>query len=517
MKPSNELFDLIKSMTKSEKRFFKLSSSLQQGNKNYMKVFDFIFAQKEFDEEALKVEFAGERFIKHLPSEKNHLYRLIMKALRAYHADNTISSRLKEEIKNIEILYKKALFLECDKVLMKAKRLAIEHEKFYYLFELLNWEKILLEEAYESGEFGKDIDALIREEQEVIEKLRNLAAYHVLYSKINYVFRSGGYVRNEADRALVEEISHHPLILGRNTALSFRAATICYYIQGFCAKANVDNKTALMKFTKVKDILDQNPAICSDLTQRYMRTLSNILSLQTELDLIVEAENMIHFMREMSHHSNFRSDDIAALTFRSTYLAELKLYAKKGDFNKALETVEHIIAVMGTKNARIHKEHELHFLNAIAATYFGAGRNKEALQWLNRVLNDNENNLRQDVYGYARIFNLVVHYELGNYDLLEYIIKSTYRYLSKRQRDHDPEMTILNYIKLLARASKSGDSRAVFIEFAEELNTCLTHDSSRIILSHFDYPLWIQSKIEGITLVEAAQRKYKAYLQAEAI
>ncbi len=98
----------------------------------------------------------------------------------------------------------------------------------------------MLEEAYESGEFTKDLDALIEEEREVIEKLRNLAAYHILYSKINYVFRSGGYVRTDEEHAMVEEISEHPLIKGKNTALSKRAATICYYTQGFCHWAKRD-------------------------------------------------------------------------------------------------------------------------------------------------------------------------------------------------------------------------------------------------------------------------------------
>ena len=108
MKPSNELFDLVKSLTKSEKRFFKLSSSLQTGDKNYLKIFDAIDKQDEYDENALKNLFKKETFIKHFPSEKNHLYKLILKSLRAYHADNSVSSQLKQEIKNIEILYNKA-------------------------------------------------------------------------------------------------------------------------------------------------------------------------------------------------------------------------------------------------------------------------------------------------------------------------------------------------------------------------------------------------------------------------
>ena len=156
MKPSTELHDLIKSLTKSEKRFFKLHSALQSGDKNYLRLFEAIDKQKVYDEEGLKQFFAKETFIKHLPSEKNHLYKLILKALRAFHAESSVSGILKQEIKNIEILYSKALYTECNKLLHRAKRIARENERFYYWFELLNWEKMLLEEAYESGEFTKD-------------------------------------------------------------------------------------------------------------------------------------------------------------------------------------------------------------------------------------------------------------------------------------------------------------------------------------------------------------------------
>ena len=44
----NELELLVRSLTKSEKRFFKLSSSLQSGEKNYLKIFDFIDARLRF-------------------------------------------------------------------------------------------------------------------------------------------------------------------------------------------------------------------------------------------------------------------------------------------------------------------------------------------------------------------------------------------------------------------------------------------------------------------------------------
>ena len=130
MKPSNELFKLVRSLTKSEKRFFKLSSSLQSGEKNYLKIFDFIEKQEVYDEDELKKAFEKETFVKHLPSEKNHLYRLILKSLRVFYSEQSVSSILRQELKNVEILYDKALYKECEKFVSRSKALAMENEEF---------------------------------------------------------------------------------------------------------------------------------------------------------------------------------------------------------------------------------------------------------------------------------------------------------------------------------------------------------------------------------------------------
>ena len=79
----------------------------------------------------------------------------------------------------------------------------------------MKWEKMLLEEEFQSGKFDRDLNKLIKAEQWVIKRLRNLAEYQILYSKINYVFRQGGYVRNEQEWEIVNEIQSHELIKGQ--------------------------------------------------------------------------------------------------------------------------------------------------------------------------------------------------------------------------------------------------------------------------------------------------------------
>lgn len=507
MKPSTELFKLIKSLSKSEKRFFKLSSSLQAGSKNYLKIFDTIEKQNSYDEVALKNKFQKETFIQHLPSEKNHLYKLILKSLRSYHSDNSISSILKQEIKNVEVLYNKALYKECNKFLMRAKKTAILHEKFYFLFELISWEKLLLEEQLEDGKFTKDLDALINEEQDIIKKLRNLAEYHVLYSKINYAFRSGGYCRTDADRDIVNEIASHHLIEGKNTALSKRAATICYYTQGFCSLANWDYEVALEKFRRVKIILDKQPNIRKDLAKRYVKTISKMLACEIYLNNFDKADNLIEELEQLKKESGFNKINIQVEIFKEININKLKAYSRAGNFQQGLKVVNDITENLPTFEDKLHKEQELSIYFHVASTYFGAQQYSKALTWVNKILNDKESVLRQDLFSYARLLDLMIHFELGNYDLLEYTIKSTQRFLNKKQRNFEMEKIVIKNIKKLIKKQSSTEQKDIYANFQYEIDQKLSGNNKHIVFKYINFPVWIQSKINDCSMSKTIANK----------
>jgi tetratricopeptide (TPR) repeat protein len=501
MKPSSELFDLIRTLTKSEKRFFKMQSSLQSGDKNYVRLFDLIEKMEVYDEDLVKKTFKGEKFIKHLPSEKNHLYKLILKSLRSYYSETSIASSLKQEIKNVEILYNKGLFDECTKFIERAKKLAIRYEKFYYLFELISWEKTLLEEAFENGRFV-DLDVLIQEEQEVLDKLQNLTAYHVLYSKINYVFRSGGYSRTEENTQIINEIVEHPLIKGKNTALSNRAATICYYTQAFCNVAKGNTSVALEKYRKVMQILDDNIDLRTDLAKRYVRTLSQIIQCLLESRQFEEAEKHLNQLKGLSSMEGFDTPDASARIETELILSNLKKYIHTARFSEGVTVLNEKMEAMKVQNSSLHKEIALRMYYYMAYLNFGAGQHSKALQWLNRVINDNENDLRQDLYGYARLFNIVVHYELGNIELLEYTIKSAGRYLQKRNRDFDIEKLILDQFKKLIRLRTATAKQDQLLDFQDKLNGLAKNEDGKALLRYFDFNAWIKSKLNQSSFEE---------------
>ena len=509
MKPSNELFHLIKSLTKSEKRFFKLSSSIQSGDKNYFKLFDFIDSQSAYDEQKLKEHFKKERFIKHLPSEKNHLYKLILKSLRQFYGEQSASSILKQEIKNIEILYDKALHKEATKFLKRAKKLAHEHEEFYFLIELISWEKVLTEESYESGDFDVDLNIIIEEETTVIEKLRNLAEYHILYSRINAVFRSDGFTKNEDQRKTVDEIANHQLIKGKNTALSRRAASICYYIQGLCAATNRDFEVSYEKFNRVRQILDDNPKIKVDLAQRYVLTLFHLMqSYLNEKDFKM-AHQMIEQIKGLKGKKGFNTLHLTLRINNILLTDQMNLFNIQGEFDKALAVFEDGYKENKELIERSSKEHQIKFYFNAAYTLFAVSDYKNALQFINLILNDNEQQLRQDIYSFSRILNLLLHFELTNYDYLEYSSNSAIRYLNKTKRDHQIEKVFIKQIKKIAKTATQLETIPIYEETLTQINTLLEDENEQVILDYIDVVSWLKSKITGEAFTDLVKKELK--------
>ena len=429
-----------------------------------------------------------------------------MKSLRAFYSEQSISSILKQEIKNVEILYNKALYKECEKFVSRAKFQARKNEKFYYWYELISWEKKLIEESYDSREFSVNVKELMQEEEIVIEKLRNLAEYQVIYSKINLVFRSGGFTRTDEERKVVDEIANYHLIKGKNTAISTRASSMCYYIKGLCAATNRNFEDSFQFFNRTREILDNNPEIKVDSGQRYVMTLSHLLRSYIVSKEFEKAKKLIADLKSLEGNKGFNSTDLMVRIFTNSSNLELTLLQAQGAFQESVNLIPEIERLQKEYAEKINKEQEVLLTYNKAYSFFGNGEFKKALSYINIVLNDSEQNLRQDIYSFSRLFNVVLHFELENYDFLDYLIKSTNRYLNKQERSFEIENVCIRNIRKIAKLSDNSEILKTWLELKVELNELLNNRNEKVILEYFNITAWVESKIEKSTLSEAVKR-----------
>ena len=110
MKYSEDLHELIHSMSKNEKRYFILNSSLQKGNKIYLQLFKAVEKQKIYDEKHIKDKYINEKFIKNYAINKNYLYSLLMKSLVHYNSPKSVDGQIHSLISECSIFFRKALY-----------------------------------------------------------------------------------------------------------------------------------------------------------------------------------------------------------------------------------------------------------------------------------------------------------------------------------------------------------------------------------------------------------------------
>jgi hypothetical protein len=106
----DELFQLVKTLEKAEKRNFKLfvKRNSSSDELKIIQLFDALDKMDQYDEEALLKKNKSIRKAQ-LSNLKAHLYRQILASLRIIKDEDNIDIQLHEQMDHARILYKEAL------------------------------------------------------------------------------------------------------------------------------------------------------------------------------------------------------------------------------------------------------------------------------------------------------------------------------------------------------------------------------------------------------------------------
>jgi len=495
MRPSEELFKLIHSLTRSEKRFFKISSTQLSGEKNYVKLFDFIDSQQKYDEQAIKVAFKNEAIVRNLPSEKNYLYRQILKSLRAYHTNNSVNSIIQKIIKNIEILYAKALYKECGKYIEKVKKIAVNNEKFHYLDEIVLWEYRLLEESLDRLELKKDVNQLIDELQNINSKRDNLHEFSCIYSQINHLFRIDGFVRSPQENNILKQIKQHPLVVNKNSALSVRASFMQHYIKGVCATIDRDFFKAQHLFAETKKILDEHIEIRKDVNTQYLLAVFGEIYALIALKKFSQVELRLQQIHSLNGTIAFDAQHTKNWIVFNVHLMELMCMQGQAKFDESVELI-----TKRKKNFFVNKPaigiEPLLLLNFYeAVSYFAINDYKTAISLIYELTNNNTIQLRNDIQIFARVFNILLYYEIGDYDYVNYAINSVDRMLKQLGKEkYAVELYFVRTIRKLCKQLPI-DHEVTLQKFRSNILALYSNHTHKVTEEYFSFLAWTASKL----------------------
>ena len=508
--PSNKLFNLVNSLSGSEKRYFKLFVNKNQTSKNnkYILLFDAIDAQEIYDDEALRKIVYGNKPIqsRKFSELKNYLYELILKSLQGYDEKTSVEYKLKGMLLSIKVLFKRSHFEDCKEMMQKAKKMAIRFEFFEQMLEILGWEKKIAYTQIDVNFLDKELDRIQEDEKECLDQLAALSIYQNIFFKVLISGKQNALLRSDDKIKYLKTLLSHPLMKDAKKATSHRSQILYHRIKSIYHYSLSDYEGFYQSGKKILEVMESKPHLLQEDVSEYISALSNFTNSCNFLNRNNEVEKCL---------SKFLK--IKALTIddelkihRQYYQNKFNICLRKGDIKEVVEELEKHLKELERFDKELFERGSFYF--TYFYIYFSNEDHEKALENLNEWLNLPRSVEREDLQSLARILNLMIHYEMKNTILLESLLRSTQRFLNKRDRMFKFEKEMLNVIQASMKAHTEKESREAFIQLKIEMENLSKIPSENAMFEYFNFPAWIESKINNKTFAESIKELYEKEL-----
>ena len=504
---TDALFQLVKSLEKSEKRNFKLYVKRNTATEDLkiIQLFDALDKMADYDEKQLLKKAKGISKLQ-LSNIKANLYKQILSSLRLIKDEDNIDIHLHEQMDHARILFNKGLYLQSLKVLERLKETAKAYQQLTYLQQALFFEK-KIETLFITRSMQDRADKLAAESDAVnaqlslVNQLSNLALQ--LYS---WYIRHG-HARNEKDLKSVGSFYEKHLPSEAIKAKGFYEHLYLYQSNVWYSFIRQDFLQYYRYSQKWVDLFSAYPGLLKVETASYIKGMHNLMGAHFNLmnqDKLAKSIRQFEQFAKQKHLEENENNRI--LAYQYLYAARINLYFLQGTFTKGLRMVPFLEDMLKEYSLYLDTHRVLVFYYKIACLYFGSGNNEKAIDYLNRIINQ-KGDLRTDLQCYSRLLHLIAHYELGNFEILESLIKSVYRYMAKMESLTKVEVEMFTFL----RRSFHVGAHALKPEFEKLLAKLKKYEGNSLesrAFVYLDVISWLESKISGVNVQDVIREKF---------
>jgi hypothetical protein len=441
---SDDLYRLIKSLDRTEKGYFRKFAHPAVGDKhrNYIKLFDAIERQAVngdgYDEKQIKAEHREEKFVHQLSFTKTYLYTMILKALSSYDSGKFIGSQINESMEHTVVLFRRGLYSQCLKLITRTKKIAYKNEQYLKLYDILRYEKnVYVRLGYK--EVSKLTQQLFSEQIKILDTLRNITEYGRLYNEAFDSLDEFGRFKGIKDEKAFESIMSNKLMSSDTLAASFTAKMYFYGITNayYIAKRDFSKVYYLVK--KIIEMQNSKPEFKISFPFSYHVEYLNLIEPAIYLEKYGEAGDLLALIeRVINDRRNNLSKSNREFFSRRLLTLKLIFYVRNWTPDKVTDLIEEFNKPDKFANVltNLHLNSVYYF---IAQYYFIIQDFDSSLKWLNKIDISFQTDYYLKYYSFVHILNILIHYELGNYDTIEYLVQSMRRFLNKNKQYYELE------------------------------------------------------------------------------
>jgi hypothetical protein len=503
---SAALWQLINTLTGPEKTFFKRNfSGAQAANKVYLRLFDAIASQKEYDEAAILKKFAPAISKKNISFQKHYLHTQVCDALVLCYSRNNIYQEIYKQIQLIRVFRKKGLLHEAHSTWKKTLVKARETESFAMLSLLKReFEKMILISGSDIS--YDELHSLFQKNLLSYDEYAGLVTLRDIYAELILIKRNAHFDISPADGQRIEtlytQVSYYDK---ENNSSSFWFRYYYHMCKGMLLYLRGDNTDALQHFKLLQGHWKQSPSFIQINGEHYLELLyminySGILNGAFDYVQKVFADPCNNLLDDTIQRANFQALQFVALN---------RIYNKTGRYNDVKKLLaahkKYLPAWEQYLNADMNRTVNLSF--SIAS--FVLEQYDDALTCARRAIDYYKAGVREEHHSVAQLLLLLITYCMQSSRLFDAQYRSTYGYFYKRKKTHPFEKAM---IQCLHRSFYATDSKTKMNEYRKAIAVIEENKNDLVqknIFSIFNFHGWLQSRVMRIPYHQYAEQKIK--------
>ncbi len=503
------LIQLINSLSQAEKRHFKIFSRRNAGAKEslFVLLFDYLDKYKIQNDQDIIKKIPGIKRSQ-IANIKSNLYKQLLASLRLFHRRRNIDIYLNEQLDYAYVLYDKGMYKASLEILEKAKNLALEKKQYMVAQNMVEFEKHI-ESQHITGSMSAKAIELDEISHFLIHRNQKSASLSSASLQLYGLYLRHGFVRNKKDYTYVTQFFEDILPTYELKDLDFYEKM--YYFQSYVWYSNMihDFLNYYRYAQRWVNLFEEYPNMIEKETSSYIKGLHNVLNalfLAGKYKKFKQAFNTLMMFKEDFGKPINRNVASLLSLFENVHL--INLHYMEGSFTEGIKKMPKLADSLRTNMYNWDPHRIMVFYYKIACLYFGAGRNEDAIHYLNLIINNYLPKVREDIQSFARILNLIAHFELGNKLLISYQIRSVYRFLSKMNDLHEVQKEIFKFLRKTPRIMPE-DLISEFEDLRDKLIVIRKMPFERRPFLYLDIVAWLESRIENVNVEAVIARNFE--------
>lgn len=506
MKEDN-LFTLIKTMDKAEKRNFRMYLSKYNLKKevNAQILFDAVESMDTYDKPSLIEKIKDQPFAQNLNYEKHRLQQLILNFFIDFHKDKHVEIELRNLLNQIHILIDKNLMPLALKLINKGIASSRKYHYPAFTYAFIN-KKLLVAHTIEFN--SVEFEQLLDEYDEIFAQSAVDHESHKMYRKFVFQSITKDLSQKHKTNNDLDWLLNDPLFTEENQAQTKVGQSYLYHTKYLYYTILEQHDRVFEYVDKAKNLFEEDQGYLEghfpnylSICFSYVRTTMNLQKFDLARDILTKMEA---FPSKYKQFFNFRLSSF----FYSYYYGYLvwwhRVLYKYEEASQILETKESFLLDKHFFNFSFYRRME--FMFDKVAVNFALCRFQGVIEELENIEKLSYKEIKPEQYYFSKLLGVLAYYELSNFPRMIEEIESLKVFRRKKRFSTDTMKFEAQILRALKKKPTSEDLYDFLVSQKEKAYNLLDDANGENL-----FPLWYEARTQKISINELVASKRLAF------